>query len=290
MTPPRFWAGVAMALAAASLLALASVAAVIAYGAGAEPLSVAGVRFAGPVLLLYLLLRLTGGPIRLGRRDRGAALALGAVQAAQSYCLYASFEHIPVGLAMILFYVYPFLVGLLAGVIGQDRPTRTLAAGLVLAFVGLSLILNVTGEGLNRTGALFALLAALCWTAVVVASTWLIRGGDSRPVTLHVQASAQILFLAVLAAAGDVRFPATVEGWAAFGLVPLLYGVAMASFFAAATAIGSIRASLVMNFEIVAAVVLGYLVLGQTLTPLQLVGGAFVILALVAVGRGRARR
>ena len=107
VTVPRFWVGVTLAVAAAVLLSGASVSAVIAYGEGANPTSVAGIRFIGPIILLYALLRLTGAPIRLERRDRSVALGLGAVQAAQSYCLYSSFEHIPVGLTMIIFYIYP---------------------------------------------------------------------------------------------------------------------------------------------------------------------------------------
>ena len=289
VTVPRFWVGVTLAVAAAVLLSGASVSAVIAYGEGANPTSVAGIRFIGPIILLYALLRLTGAPIRLERRDRSVALGLGAVQAAQSYCLYSSFEHIPVGLTMIIFYIYPLLVGLIASVIGQDRLTRTVVAGLALAFIGLLLVFNVTGDGLNLTGAVFALLAALAWTGVVVTSTWLIRGGDSRPVTLHVQGSALILFAAILLISGDIQLPDTARGWTAYCLVPLFYGIAMTSFFAATSMIGSIRATLVMNFEAVATVILGYLVLSQILTTLQLVGGAFVILALVAAGRDRTR-
>ena len=110
-----------------------------------------------------------------------------------------------------------------------------------------------------------------------------------RPVTLHVQGSALILFAAILLISGDIQLPDTARGWTAYCLVPLFYGIAMTSFFAATSMIGSIRATLVMNFEAVATVILGYLVLSQILTTLQLVGGAFVILALVAAGRDRTR-
>ena len=39
-----------------------------------------------------------------------------------------------------------------------------------------------------------------------------------------------------------------------------------------------------MNMEPVAALVLGYLVLGQALTPVQLVGGGIVLAGIVALG------
>ena len=40
-----------------------------------------------------------------------------------------------------------------------------------------------------------------------------------------------------------------------------------------------------MNFEAVSAIVLGYLVLGQALAPLQLAGAAIVIAALIVARR-----
>ena len=59
----------------------------------------------------------------------------------------------------------------------------------------------------------------------------------------------------------------------------------MAAFFTATQIIGPVRTSLLMNFEAVSAIVLGYLVLGQTLTPPQLAGAAIVIAALFVARR-----
>ncbi len=59
----------------------------------------------------------------------------------------------------------------------------------------------------------------------------------------------------------------------------------MAAFFTATQIIGPVRTSLLMNFEAVFAIILGYLVLGQTLTPPQLAGAAIVIAALFVARR-----
>ena len=75
------------------------------------------------------------------------------------------------------------------------------------------------------------------------------------------------------------------DGWLALALIPFLYGAAMAAFFTATQIIGSVRTSLMMNFEAVSAIILGYLVLGQTLTSLQLAGAAIVIAALFVARR-----
>ena len=282
MTLSRPVLGALLVLVAATVFSATSVSAVVSYEGGANPMAVIAIRFFGAIAVLYGLLRLTGAQLRLSRRDRTIALLLGAVQAAQSYFLYTSFNHIPVAMTMIIFYVYPLLVGLFASAIGQERLTWSLGAGLVVAFIGLTLVFNVTGEGLNTIGSVFAGLAAVSWTVIVVMSAYLMRGGDSRPVTLHIQTSAAVIFAIVLVVTGDVVLPTTVKGWTGYLLMPLFYGIAISAFFAANAMIGSVRTSLIMNSEPVATIILGFLVLGQTLTPLQLLGAAFVIGGLVA--------
>lgn len=289
MNVSRAWTGAALVLFAASLLAATSVSAVVAYGAGANPPAVMLIRFIGAVIVLYALLRASRASIRLAPRHRALALLLGVAQAAQGYFLYTSLDHIPVGLTLIIFYVYPLLVSLLASAIGQDRLTWALGGGLVLAFIGLALVFNQSGDEFNPVGALTAIGAAVSWSLVVVGSAWLARGGDSRPVTFHVQATALTGLSVVLIVVGGVELPATPGAWIGYLLMPLLYGVGVTTFFVAASMIGSVRTSLIMNFEPVAAIVLGFLILGQTLTPLQLLGGAIVIAALLATGWNRAR-
>jgi drug/metabolite transporter (DMT)-like permease len=285
MNPDRFWFGVGLVVFAAFVLASTSVAAVISFQGGANPSAVVFVRFFGGVIVLYALLLFAGAPARLPPRTRMLAFALGAAQALQSYALYSSLDRIPVGLTMIIFYVFPLIVGVLASAIGQEKLTRSLVAALIIAFIGLVLVFNVTGEGLDLAGALFAGLAAVSWTIVVVFGTRLAAGADSRPVTLHIQFSALVLFSLTLVFTGDMQFPEVQGGWIALVLVPFLYGAAMAAFFTATQIIGSVRTSLIMNFEAVSAIVLGYLILGHTLTLPQLAGGAIVIAALFVARR-----
>ena len=285
MNPNRMWAGVGLVLFAAVALAAASSSTVISFRDGANPSAAVVIRFMGGAVVLYALLLVSGAPAGLSPRARVIALAIGAVQAVQGFALYSSYERIPVGLTMIIFYVFPLMVGVLASAIGQDRLTKRLVAALFIAFAGLVLVFNVTGAGLDLAGVAYAGLAAVGWTIVVVFGTGLAAGGDSRPATLHIQLSALVLFALALIVAGEVRFPTTAKGWTALALIPFLYGAAMAAFFTATQIIGSVRTSLMMNSEAVFAIVMGYLVLDQTLTPLQLVGAAIVIAALFVAHR-----
>jgi len=285
MNRDRVWFGVCLVLFAAVVLAATSIAAVISFQGGANPSAIVVIRFFGGVFVLFALLLVSRASTRLSMQDRMIAFAIGAAQAVQSFALYSSLERISVGLAMIIFYVFPLIVGVLASAIGQERLTGRLVTALIIAFLGLVLVFNIAGPGPDLAGALFAGLAAIGWTIVVVFGTQLASGGDARVVTLHIQLSALILFSLSLVVTGEVRFPVSRDGWLALALIPFLYGAAMAAFFTATQIIGSVRTSLMMNFEAVSAIVLGYLVLGQTLTSLQLAGAAIVIAALFVARR-----
>ena len=71
----------------------------------------------------------------------------------------------------------------------------------------------------------------------------------------------------------------------AFFGVAVAYSFAIIIMFFANAMIGPVRTSLFLNFEPVSTIILGFFVLGQVLTPLQLLGAAIVIAAITLAGR-----
>lgn len=283
-------AGAAFVLLAAFAFSWTSISAVVAFNGGATPVSVITIRFVGAVVALAAILRLTGVPMRLPVRERRIACALGLLLGVQSFFLYTSFANIPVALTMVIFYLYPLLLGVASSALGGERMTPALAAGLVASFLGLLLVFNVTGEGLNLIGGVSALLSCLGWALLTYLSARLIRGGDSRPVTLHMQATAAAVYLVVCAVSDEARLPETAAAWSAFVALPAIYAVAAMTFFAGLARVGAVRAGFFMNFEPIATITLGVIVLGQSLTSLQMTGAAMVIAALFAIRWDSVRR
>ena len=281
----RYWQGVCLVVLCAVAFPASSVTAVIAYegGDGANPLAVIVIRFAGAIGVVCLLLKATGAPMRLPTPERNRALVLGILVAAHSWFLYVSFETLAVGLVMVIFYVYPLLVGVVTAITGEERMTARLAGALCTAFAGMVLVFDVTGDGLDAKGALHAAGAAVVWTALTILMARLIRGRDPRPFTLHSQLSAAAIFVAICLVSGEVELPETQYGWIGFAALPALYAVAVICFFAGIATIGPVRTPLLMNLEAVVSIVFGYLILDQALTDMQLAGAGLVILAIVAV-------
>ena len=281
------WVGLGLLVLSAVSFAANSTSAVVSYQGGATPISVITGRMLFTIVVLYLLVRLTGGTIRLAGRDRAVSLALGLVLAVQSYTLFKAIEYVPVALGVLTFYLYPLFTGIAAHVMGQERLGWRLGSALLVAFAGLVLALNVTGTLIDPVGIALAVASAITLAGIIVIGTPIIaRIGDSRPFTFHMHITAASAFVIVSAVMGELPLPRTDRAWAGFVGVSVFYAIATTAFFAAVKIVGSVRSGLVMNLEPVSSIALGFLILGQALSPVQLLGAALIVGAVVAVRLG----
>lgn len=257
--------------------------AVLSYDGSTTPLTLITIRNVFTLLALTALMMIAGRAIRLPPRQRNAALGLGLLNSTMAFCLMSSFDHIAVGLAVLIFYLYPVLTGLGAWLLRQESLNRGILIGLIGSFAGLALALGNTGATASTLGMVLAGAAALLMTGVVLLSARVLQTDNAYSVTLHMHISGSLMFVIICLIAGDFSLPQTERGWIGLISVPVFYTIAVAGFFAGIAWIGGVRASLVMNLEPVASIALGFILLGQVLTERQLVGAALVIAAVTAV-------
>ncbi|MEE2997821.1 MAG: DMT family transporter [Pseudomonadota bacterium] len=257
--------------------------AVLSYEAGTTPLTLITGRMVFTLIVLTLIMKFSGLAIPLPKRERNAALGLGILNGTMAFCLMSAFDYVAVGLAVLVFYLYPMLTGIGAWLTGQEKLNTGLIVGLIGGFFGLALSLEITGDSANAIGIALAGCASVLMAATALLSARVLKTDNARSVTLHMHISAAAMFIAVSIIAGDLSLPDTTRGWVGYICVPIFYTVAIASFFAGIAHIGAVRASLVMNLEPVGSIALGFLLLGQILTPRQLLGAAIVIGAVTAI-------
>lgn len=257
--------------------------AVLSYEGGTTPLTLITFRMILTLIALAILMKIARIAIPLSKRERNAAFGLGLLNGVMAFCLMSAFDHIDVGLAVLVFYLYPVFTGIAAWLTRQETLNRGIVVGLVGSFGGLALALEVTGEVGNLLGIALAGAAAVLMTGVILLSARVLQTDNARSVTLHMHVSASLLFVVISLIAGEISLPGTTEGWVGFIGVPLFYTIAVATFFAGIAMIGGVRTSLVMNLEPVASIALGFILLGQVLSPRQLLGAAIVIAAVTAV-------
>ena len=283
MGAPSLFVGYIIVVIAALGFAANNAFAVLSYEGGTTPLTLITIRMVLALIALTILMNISGRPILLARPERNTALGLGLLNAAMAYCLMAAFDHIAVGLAILIFYLYPVLTALGAWLMRQETLNRGIVAGLIGSFAGLGLALGDTDSTASIVGMALAGAAALLMTAVILLSARILKTDNVRAVTVHMHISGAACFVAISLFAGDFSLPQTDSGWVGLVAVPVFYTIAVTTFFAGIAFIGGVRTSLVMNLEPVASIALGFILLGQVLSGYQLLGAAIVIAAVTAV-------
>ena len=96
--------------------------------------------------------------------------------------------------------------------------------------------------------------------------------------------------LSATLASSALMWPQRTPGMWALAGVCALYAIGLVALFTSAVRIGPLRTGLVMNIEPVVAIGGSWLLLGQGLTPVQLLGGALVIAGVIGAQTSRRDR
>lgn len=214
-------------------------------------------------------------------RERAAALTLGLLFAANVYSLFRGIAVIPVAIVELVYFLYPLITGLVGTFTGLDRVGRRGVIAAVIALAGLALMVGADTQGLAWTGLAFAVAAAVFRSAMLLLTRAILPTADPRDVSWYTMIGSSAVFVTLLAAQGEIHLPAGAPGWSALVWASVAAAIALIAMFASARRIGPFRTALVMNAEPVAVIVLSWLVLDETLNPVQWAGAAIMIASLI---------
>jgi drug/metabolite transporter (DMT)-like permease len=284
------------ALAAAATGVQVGAATVVSRFALAEtdPATLAMLRYAIGFLCLAPAVLAMARP-RFEGRDLAPIALLGIVQfGALIWLLNFGLQFIPAGRAALIFSVFPLLTMLIAAALGEERLTAAKAAGVAATILGMALALGekAIGAGVDPGGggwigeaAVF--LSALCGAACAV----LYRPYLRRYPTLPIGA------LAMLASVAFLAIPAAAEGffahaprfsagaWGAVVFIGVSSGVGYFLWLWALNNATPTRVTVFLALSPVTALLLGALMLGESITALSTGGLALVVLGLFLAHR-----
>ena len=294
--PARALSGAAFAtlLLIALLMGSNHVAARMAFNHGVSVPTAVTVRSAVTALVVGALLLAQHVPLALTPRQRKVLPAIGVLIAVQSLCLYSAVARLPVALALLVFNSFPLTTALWARVLYQHRPERALLLAMPVILFGLALALDVLGaaSGLGAAGqwqkigvgVAFALGASITFGLALVLTQHEAGGLDGRLRTFGTMAMVALLAAGGALATGGFAWPDAPVGWWGLALLTLLYGTGITILFTVLPRLGVVGNSAIMNVEPVFALILAWLVLGQAIAPVQVVGALLVVSAVVGLG------
>jgi probable blue pigment (indigoidine) exporter len=267
-------------LTAAVMFSVSDVFAKLALEGGADALSLLTFRGILGIGLVSLWLRFGKGAVALSRNTKWIALALGVLLTANLFFLFKAIALIPVSIAILTYFIYPLLTGILGAMTGVDRLTVTGAAMALVAFFGLALIVGANPSGLAVIGLLAAVAGALCRTGMLLITRATLKGTDARLVTWYTLWSSTLVFAVLALLSWSWQWPHGAPGWVAFLGIGFTTTAAILALYVSTERIGPFRTALFMNLEPLMTAALSAIVLGDRLTPLQVLGGAMMIAAL----------
>ncbi len=259
-------------------------------GSGFQPFWFGGLRVlvAGAILLLFAVIR--GKDIRPNKMDLKVLIASGfLLWIGGNGLVVLAEQRIDSGIAALIVASTPIWVALFESILDKRMPSLLLIGSLVVGFGGiivLSFPLLTSGVRADILSILAVLLASFSWSSGLVLQT-------RKPVSLSIGVSSayQQLFGAVFFAliALLVREPLptpTTEAWLAWGYL-VLFGSILA-FTAFVSALQMLPTSLVTTYAYVnpvIAVLLGWLILRELVTPWTIFGGLFVLVGVTGIFR-----
>lgn len=270
----------------------------LAFAEGVQAQSLVLVRFTAAAVLLGVLLVLRPSLRRPSRRQHEQtdprprwpavliALGLGAFgYAVQASLYFTALERLDAPLVALVLYTFPVMVTVGAVLLGRERFTSVRVFALATATIGTTLVVaGAGGLGFDSIGVLLAFGAAVTYTVyILVSDTVLHRLPPVVLTTLVMIGAAAALGLRSLVS-GGVELPSGSTGWFWIGCIVVISTVlAVLTFFAGLKRTGASTTSILSTFEPVVSAGLAAAVLGEVLSPVQLLGALLVLSAAVIV-------
>jgi drug/metabolite transporter (DMT)-like permease len=289
MRKPRLdGTGVALLLGVQGLLAVNQVL-IKLVNDGLQPVFFAGLRSLLAIGFVWAWLVWKGRPPRLRREAWGSGLLIGTLFATEFLFLFLALDLTTVGRSSLIMYSMPVWFAILAHFGLRERITPIKAAGLALAFAGCAVAIlsrPATSEG-SLVGDLCALGAAWAWalTAFVARRPVMRAEGPEMQLFWMVLVSAPLLLLAA------PLFGPLIRELHPLHVVGLLFQssiVVAGGFIGWLWLLSVYPSSTVASFSFltpILALLLGGLLLGETVGPAILVAAALVAVGIVLINR-----
>ena len=165
---------------------------------------------------------------------------------------------------------------------------------LGILLLGLALALDVLGaaSGLGASGqwarigagVAFAFAASTVFGLTLALTQHEVAAIDGRLRTVATLFLAAMVATLVILVQGGPSLPQDTTGWLGLAGLTLFYGTAFTILFTVLPRLGIVGNSALMSIEPVFALVLAWLLLDQTIAPVQVVGALIVVGAVVALG------
>jgi drug/metabolite transporter (DMT)-like permease len=290
---PASYRAVGVALAAGAVIAFSfrPILIKLAYGYVRDPVTLIALRmvFALPFFVAAAIWQRGAAAAPISRADRWSIAFLGFIgYYFSSFVDFLGLQYITAGLGRLLLFAYPTVVVILSWLLLRKRAGPREIVALAVTYGGLALVLAHSAAGQHENlplGAALVFAGAASYAVYLVLGSQVIRRVGSIRFTAYALIVAAALCIAqflVLRPLAALALPWPVY---AYAIAMAILSTVLPTFMTAEALkrIGANHVAILGALGPVSVIVTGRLGLGETMTPLQLLGAALVLGGVVLV-------
>jgi drug/metabolite transporter (DMT)-like permease len=246
-------------------------------------------------LALWLLVRHGIKWLQVPGRDLVKLALLGlAGLAVSNYCYYLAIERTNVATAIIVQYTSPVWVLLYMVARGAERLTSSKMVTVLLAIAGIALVIGIFRRGgmqLDVLGIGAALVASFSFAYYNIAGHYLLERHDRWIVLLYATMAASLFWMIVNPPSKIIAAHYSASAWLFLGVFSLLSMLLpFTLYFAGLKLLVPTKAIIASCLEPVFAILIAAIALQETVGPVQAIGVAMVLGAIVLAQRSGAEQ
>ena len=234
------------------------------------------------LIIVFLTVTKQGFDLKSIKKDVPFLAASGVAMGINWIFLFEAYKYTTISLATLSYYFAPVIVTAASPILFHERLTKKQVICFVMSTLGLVLIIGVggggSGNGTDLLGILFGLLAAVFYATVILLNKF-IKDVEGIQRTLLQFIAAIVILIPYVALTGGLRLSAL----SGVGIVCLLTvgfihtGVTYCMYFTGLKDLSGQEASILSYIDPLTAVIVSTLFLGESISALQLLGGALIL-------------
>lgn len=256
---------------------------------GMNPDSVVFFRYLMALPIIAAMVVMRGRRLTIPRFAIVPSIALGILMALSSLTLFLSYQYMNAGIASTLLFVYPIIVALIMVLFFKEKISMRLIGCIIVSLVGIALLYKGSdGATLDTTGTIFVMGSALSYAIYLVGINHKrMQEIPTLQLTFFMLLFGTVLFAGRLLSGVELTTPKVWYHWGnIIGLAVFPTAISFICTTRAIQIIGPMPTAILGALEPASAIFFGVTILGQGITPRDLLGLVLIVAAVTTVIAG----
>ena len=232
------------------------------------------------LIAIFLIVTKQKIPFANIKKEVPLLLASGVAMGINWILLFQAYKYTTVSAATLSYYFAPVIVTIVCPILFHEKLTKKQIICFIMSTFGLVMITGISdiGGGSDFIGILFGLGAAVFYATVILINKFIKKVEGIHRTFLQFISAIIILIPYVLSTSGITLGNLNNIGWVNLLIVGLIHtGITYCMYFSSLKELPGQKAAILSYIDPLVAVIISVTILGETMTPWQIIGGVLIL-------------